>query len=239
MRKERCEKPDRCKNRMISGKFMVSLLAVALLAGGAISGTLAWLTDETAPVTNTFTVGDIDIELTETWNTDTDDDGTDDKWEGKMVPACTLHKDPKVTVAAGSEDCYLFIEITEAGGDVLVGEKKYAFSDFIAYQIDRAWNLLSGVDGVYYRTVQSRATEQEFPVLAAGMYRAESDVEYTWTQDHVLTKPEVTKEMLNEIKQDPNKQPTLTFTAYAVQMVKSDTENFTPEEAWEQVKPNP
>lgn len=158
---------------------MVSLLAVALLAGGAISGTLAWLTDETAPVTNTFTVGDIDIELTETWNTATDENSEKDKWEGKMVPACTLYKDPKVIVDAGSEDCYLFIKVTEAGGDVVVAEKTYAFSDFIAYQIDRTWESLSDVEGVYYRTVQSSETKQEFPVLADGKYTTESGVEYT------------------------------------------------------------
>ena len=30
-----------------------------------------------------------------------------------MIPGWTIDKDPKVTVKEGSEDCWLFVEITE------------------------------------------------------------------------------------------------------------------------------
>ena len=36
-------------------KTLALLLALVLLAGGVIGGTLAWLTDKTDPVKNTFT----------------------------------------------------------------------------------------------------------------------------------------------------------------------------------------
>lgn len=46
-------------------KMVAVLLAVALLIGCGIGGTLAWLMDTTPAVTNTFTVGNVDITLVE------------------------------------------------------------------------------------------------------------------------------------------------------------------------------
>ena len=42
------------------------LVAIALLIGCAAGGTMAWLTMQTGTITNTFTVGDINITLDET-----------------------------------------------------------------------------------------------------------------------------------------------------------------------------
>ena len=47
-------------------KTLALVLALTLLVAGVIGGTLAWLTDQTDEVKNTFTVGDINIDLTET-----------------------------------------------------------------------------------------------------------------------------------------------------------------------------
>ena len=47
-------------------KTLALVLALTLLVAGVVGGTLAWLTDQTAEVKNTFTVGDINIGLTET-----------------------------------------------------------------------------------------------------------------------------------------------------------------------------
>ena len=46
-------------------KSLALVLALAMIVVCVVGGTLAWLTDKTAPVTNTFTYGDIGIELTE------------------------------------------------------------------------------------------------------------------------------------------------------------------------------
>ena len=54
------------RRRGISTKTLVALLSLVLLLGCSLGGTLAWLADSTGPVTNTFTVGDIDITLVET-----------------------------------------------------------------------------------------------------------------------------------------------------------------------------
>ncbi len=90
-------------------KIAVLLLAVVLLIGGTVGGTLAWLSAQTNEVTNTFAVGKIEITLTETFNAKSDDTlTTNDKWVGKIVPGGTEAKDPTVTVKAGSEKCYVY-----------------------------------------------------------------------------------------------------------------------------------
>ena len=50
-------------------KILASVVAVALVACCVIGGTLAWLTDKTDSKVNTFTVGDVNIDLTETTTT--------------------------------------------------------------------------------------------------------------------------------------------------------------------------
>ena len=49
-------------------KSLALLLAIAIVVVGVVAGTVAWLTDKTPSVTNTFTTSDINIELKETKN---------------------------------------------------------------------------------------------------------------------------------------------------------------------------
>lgn len=176
-------------------KSLALFLALALVLVGAIGGTLAWLTDSSDKVVNTFTGSDIDITLTET------------KKDFKMVPGYTISKDPKVTVEAGSEKCYLFVKL----------EKSANFDSFLTYEIADGWTALSGADGVYYRTVDASNADQGFAVLK---------------DDQVTVKDSVTKEMMNGLTEAANNYPTLTVTAYASQFNKNATETFTAAQAW-------
>ena len=156
------------------------------MLGAAVAGTVAWLTDKTKTEVNTFTVGNIDIELTETTS------------NYKMVPGETIAKDPKVSVTAGSEDCWLFVKVEE-GNNV---------ANFIDYSIDSGWKAVPGASGVYYREVAAADAVQEFSVL---------------TNDQVTVKSDVTKTMMDDIKDQKVAAPTLSFTAYAVQKAGFDT----------------
>lgn len=160
-------------------KKVLSIVAVILVLCCAIGGTLAWLTDKTDPVVNTFTVGDINIELTESENLNL-----------KMVPGNTITKDPKVTVKANSEACWLFVKVEESAN----------FDSFMTYDMADGWTELPGVAGVYYREVAATTAATDFSVLKG---------------DSVSVKDTVTKADLNALTQ--NTFPTLTFTAYAVQ----------------------
>lgn len=135
-------------------KTLALVLALTLLVAGVVGSTLAWLTDQTAEVKNTFTVGDINIGLTETTT------------DYKMVPGNTIAKDPTVTVKANSEACWLFVKVTESTD----------LKDFITYAIAEGWTALPGVDGVYYREVPASAADQPFSVLKGDAVTVNSDV---------------------------------------------------------------
>ena len=185
------------KRRGISTKALVALLALVLVIGCSLGGTLAWLTDKTDVVTNTFTVGDINITLKETERT------------YMIIPGVNIPKDPKVTVEANSEACWLFVKVDEVNWPDFTetsGGRKVNYT----IDIDGGWKTLPTVPGVYYREVGASGNAQEFPVLKGN----------TVTVSENLTKSEV-----NQVK---NNHPTLTITAYAVQKEGVDT----PEAAW-------
>ena len=125
-------------------KKVLSIVAVVLVLCCAIGGTLAWLTDKTGEVKNTFSPSDINIELKE--NTGN---------EYKMVPGNTNAKDPKVTVKTGSEACYLFVKV----------EKSANFDDFMTWAIADGWQLVPDETNVYFREVDATTAETSFDVL--------------------------------------------------------------------------
>lgn len=151
-------------------KTLALVLALTLLVAGVVGGTLAWLTDQTAEVKNTFTVGDINIGLTETTT------------DYKMVPGNTIAKDPTVTVKANSEACWLFVKLTESTD----------LKDFITYAIAEGWTALPGVDGVYYREVPASAADQTFSVLAGDAVTVKSDVTRTMLETAKTDAPTLT-----------------------------------------------
>lgn len=86
-------------------KVLAIVLCVAMLAIAIAGGTLAYFTDNDAK-TNTFTLGKVDIELTEP----NYKPGENGKLE--VFPGQTYAKDPTITVASDSEDCYLVATVT-------------------------------------------------------------------------------------------------------------------------------
>lgn len=85
-------------------KKILALCLVVVLAITAVTGaTLAYFTD-TQKVTNVFTAGNVDITLTEP------------KWDPQathnIMPGASFDKDPTITVAKGSEECYVFLDVT-------------------------------------------------------------------------------------------------------------------------------
>ena len=183
---------------------VLSLMMVLVLA--AVGGTVAWLTATTGPVNNTFTVGDINITLTETTGA-----------SYHIVPGQDLDKNPKVTVTAGSEKCYVFVKVDEANWPTPVldnGTRK------VNYTVDSAWEAVPGVSGVWCQIVDvsTSATDRDLPVLA---------------NNKVYVSGELTKTEVGNITTDP----TLTFTAYACQYLGENGTAFTPEQAWQKVAP--
>ena len=178
-------------------RILALVLACVLCVCIGIGGTLAWLTATTTPVQNTFTTSDINITLTETG-------ATNNANSYKMVPGYTITKDPKVTVLGGSEKCYLFVKL----------EKSDNFDDFMTYTVADGWTQLTGVDGVYYREVDTSTSNQDFAVIA---------------NNTVTVKDTVTKGMMNA---PTFTNPTLTVTAYATQYYSTNDTPFDVAVAW-------
>lgn len=126
----------------------------------------------------------------------------------KIVPGVDIDKDPVVTVLADSEACWLFVEIDEANWPTATEED--GTTRKVEYEVADGWTELK--DGVYYREVDASDVDQEFAVLKDNQV----------TVSGTLTKAEVEEITTN---------PTLTFTAYAIQK-----EGFaSAEAAWDEV----
>jgi len=125
--------------RKFGTKALLAALSFALVLCTVIGGTVAWLVDYTDTVTNTFTYGDINIDLKET---------TGDTYE--MMPGNDIAKDPVISVDVKSEDSWLFVKLEESAN----------LKDFLTYAIADGWTQLKDandqdVKGVYYRTVDA------------------------------------------------------------------------------------
>lgn len=170
-------------------KILVPLLVLALVVT-TIGGTLAWLMDKSGPVTNTFTIGNVDIALQEYSNKEGNalmDEGQGNEYH--MVPGTTLNKHAVVELKADSEKAYVFVEVIPSAN----------YTDFFGeLKMNPEWTKLEGVNNVYYKKDVTEGTKID--VLEGNT---------------VKVLETVTNEMMNGAKGE--KAPTLAFKAYAVQ----------------------
>lgn len=127
-------------------KALLLALCAVLLVAASVLGTLAYLTSQDQ-VTNTFTVGKVEIKLDEA---PVDVYGVVKEGDRvkantyKLIPGHTYTKDPTITVGPESENCWLFAKIENglsAAGTIVVNEN---------------WNLIDEANNVYaYKTVAS------------------------------------------------------------------------------------
>lgn len=110
----------------------------------------------------------------------------------KIIPGADIPKVLKVTVQANSVDCWLFVKVVETGTFV---------ADKVTYSIADDWTRGNGSqipENVYYREVNGATADSVFSVLKGDKI----------TVSETLTKADI---------QNITDEPTLTFTAYAVQ----------------------
>lgn len=204
------------------------ILTMALLVGSVIGGTVAWLMDSTSTVTNTFTVGDINIDL---WENEFVNGGlVDGKVEFnddyKIVPGTAQAKNPTVTIKGGSENSYVFVQVKEVNN---------SNPQYVKWAIAGGWTLLNNdVDNgvyTYYLTYTTQDGDWDIAVLN----------EHRVSYPNTLTKEDINalytttttdgNMVINIGDIDANKQPKLIFKAFAVQLSAADK----PEDAWNEV----
>lgn len=171
-------------------RYIWLIVAAVLILAVGIGSTVAYLVASSRTLENTFTVGHVEIELSETTGT-----------VYKLAPGVTLMKDPTVTVKAGSDACWLFVKVQKTAG----------FDSFCTFEMQSDWTSLPGVAGVYYQKVEKTAVDRMFKILK---------------NDRVMVRDTVTEEQLSTV----GVNPTLDFTAYAVQSAGLAT----PQEAWQE-----
>lgn len=197
-----------------SGKVVALLLAVVLVFGCAVGGTLAWLMDTSNTVINTFSVGNINIKLEET----VEKDGF------KILPGTEQIKDPVVKVKDGSEDCWVFIQVQEVN-NVAAKDGGNVTHKYVTWEIDdTVWTILNENNGVttYYANTmyETGSSSNSYNVLKG------QSVSYGST---------LTKSMIDSLYKDgapdEGKRPQLIFKAFAVQAEAGHTAA----EAWSQI----
>ena len=182
------------RRRMSNKKFIAILsvfvmLALTMVVGCAVDGTVAWLVSESESSVSTFTLGDININLT----------GESESQPLKIIPGVKIERSLKVTVEPNSEACWLFVKVEGANWSHFPdanGTAKVSYS----VDVQDGWTALNNHPGVYYREVSAGDAQE------GAMY----DVNCNVTVSQMLTKAEV-----NSIAAET--QPKLSFTAYAVQ----------------------
>ena len=176
-------------------KVLLLLMCAVLLVGMTIMGTVAYLTD-TKSVTNTFTVGNVAIELKEhdmnpgTGELVDKNDQTDGIQTGyaskaleniKVVPGRKIMKQPVVIVGSESEKCWLFVKVD---GSVL---------NYGKFTCANGWSAVEGSSGWYKMSTEA----------TAGVYQVFESFDVNTDADMTALSGETTK--------------TIVVTAYAVQ----------------------
>jgi len=144
--------------------LLMAVCAIALVVA-SVMGTLAYLTAQDT-VENTFTVGKVQMTLDEL---DVDEYGVADNGDArvqaneyKLIPNKQYIKDPTLHIGAESEDCYVFVEITntiaaiecDCAGSVHSGCKT------IAQQLAaNGWTLVDGETNVYFHNAVASAND--------------------------------------------------------------------------------
>lgn len=194
------------RRRGVSTRAFVALLALVLVIGCVAGGTIAWLISTPAPVVNTFTYGDINITLTETAGEQVSDNENNRSF--KIIPGMDISKDPKVTIEAGSEACWLFVKVIR---------ENWPTEGYLTYGPATGWSEGDGKEipaNVYYRQVSASEakTGAGYYVLAG----TAEGVNPAYPNGVIHVGDTLTKEMVNAAIKD-QKYPQLIFTAYAVQ----------------------
>lgn len=188
---------------MNAKKIVTAGLALVMVAGISVAGTLAYLTSTTGEVKNTFTVGSVVITLDEA-KVDTDgtivpdaDRVTANSY--KLMPGHSYTKDPTVHVDSASEDAYLFVKVEN--GIAAIEDS----SNTIAAQMTaNGWTAVAGADNVYaYDEVVNGG--DNIPVF--GSFKVSGNVEGTKPDEPVAGTLYLSDYATAEI----------TVTAYAIQ----------------------
>ena len=151
-------------------RTLALILALVLVFGAAVGGTIAYLTSNDS-VTNTFTVGKVEITLDEAkvneYGAAVTPAARVDANSYKLIPGHTYIKDPTVHVDANSENCWLFVKVENgiANYEAATSTEEGGYKRIADQITANGWKALDGVTGVYYKQYTKGQTNKDFVVF--------------------------------------------------------------------------
>lgn len=195
-------------------KTVALLLALVLVFGVAAGGTLAWLTDKTDAVTNTFVAAELGTVTISESNAN---------HEYMVVPGGTINKDPKLSFTRESTDksvaAYVFVKITAANWVYDSNAKAYTLKQgdqvAMSWTLADGWIAVDGTSGVFYKEVAAGDNLTDIQIIKNNAITVNGD--------------NVTKENIVAISGNA----TLTFQGFAIQKDNVGTAA----DAWAKINP--
>lgn len=157
-------------------KALLLVCSAMLLVSITIGATVAFLQDVTTAVTNTFTVGSVSLEngldeaKVDLYGVPVEDAARVTENTYKLIPGHTYTKDPTVHVAAGSEECYLFVTVNN---DIVEIEDATTIADQMTA---KGWVELEGNVYYYNTTVDAREEKKDVIVFESFKIKGDADV---------------------------------------------------------------
>lgn len=172
-------------------KLLTTLGAVALIGAIGIGSTFAYLTSETGTVKNTFTVGNVKIDLKESkvvknsQGQYVDDDEadtwtvTENKYEN-LIPGDEMVKDPTVIVEKSEVLANVFVAVKLGGENGWTYDsvnRKFVSKDFTTDAVDGDWTYYTAksnntVAVFYQENVDTKADKKGLTLFSKVTYAA-------------------------------------------------------------------
>ena len=146
-------------------KTLTVIIALVLVVVMSVAGTVAYLTS-TKTVTNTFTVGKVEITLDET---DVDVYGVKDGNTRvmtntyRLIPGHPYITDPVVHVDADSENCWLFVKVENGISDL----EATGTTTIAAQLAANGWTPISEGSNIYAYSRIATKTDTDVPVFGS------------------------------------------------------------------------
>lgn len=196
-------------------KLLIMSVAMVLVCAFAVGMTIAYLTDHET-VTNTFTVGNVQIKLDEA---KVNPDGTPVQGAErvkansyKLIPGHTYTKDPMVTVLSGSEESFIKMTVTFSNSAELD-----AIFDPTGADLLKIFNGYDSANWTYKgntenTTANTRTYEFWYKEVVPAVAATDADVALDALFDSITVPHTITNDQLATIQ-----GMTITVNAYAIQ----------------------
>jgi len=196
-------------------KRKIILAAVALLALFFIGGTMAYFTDQEHAV-NTFTLGNVDITLTETSWDSTNAEG--------LLPGATVAKNPVIN-NVGTSPAYVFLEVIEPCYDNV---------KIFEYTPDSGWVSISGGSCAASSGISTATTVYAYGTASA-MTTLNASASTSALFSSVTLKSTLDETAINTLRQaaaDTNNPVPVQITVNAYAIQKDNLASAVPSTVW-------